>query len=181
MGLTLSSWIDEFVSQFYKPTNILILGLDNAGKTQILYCMKMGHAITNTVPTLGFNLEEISYKHLTFKAWDLGGQTKFRQMWHHYYDDTDAVIFVLDSQDRDRFKEAKHELEALLNQEKLRNAPFLIFANKQDLPQAAEVTEIKKVLEWHRWKWKENFHLVACTALENHRIKNGMDWLASVI
>ena len=71
MGLIISSWLDDFVSQFYKPTNILILGLDNAGKTQILYCMKMGKAITNTVQTLGFNLEEIYYKHLTFKAWDL--------------------------------------------------------------------------------------------------------------
>lgn len=181
MGLAISSWIDDFVNHFYKPTNIIILGLDNAGKTQILYCMKLDKPITNTIPTLGFNLEEISYKHLTFKAWDLGGQTRFRQMWHHYYEDTDAVIFVVDSQDRERFKEAKIELEALLNQEKLRDVPFLIFANKQDLPQAAEITELKKVFQLHRWTWRQNLHIVACNALENHRIKKGLDWLASVI
>ena len=181
MGLTLSSWLDSFVNHFYKPTSIIILGLDNAGKTQILYCMKLGQSISNTIPTLGFNIEEISYKNLTFKAWDIGGQSAYRQMWHHFYDDADAVIFVLDSQDRDRFKEAKQELHALLNQEKLRELPFLIFANKQDLPNAAEITELKKVLELHKWNYKNNIKIVACTALDNHRITTGMDWLAGTI
>ena len=181
MGLVISSWIDNYVAQFWKPTTMLILGLDNAGKTQILYCMKLGEAISNTMPTMGFNLEEIKYKNLTFKAWDLGGQTKFRQMWHHYYEGIDAVIFVIDSNDRDRFKESKSELHALLDQESLRNVPFLIFANKQDLPHSAELTEIKKKFELHRYEYRENIHVVACEAINNTRITTGLDWLANAI
>ena len=181
MGLIISSWLDSWAQQFWKPTSMLILGLDNAGKTQILYCMKLGEAIQNTMPTMGFNIEEITYKNLTFKAWDLGGQTRFRQMWHHYYEGCDAVIFVIDSNDRDRFKEAKNELHALLDQESLRNTPFLIFANKQDLPQAAEITEIRRKFELNRYQWRENIHLVACEAINNTRITTGLDWLANAV
>ena len=181
MGLVVSKWLEELTAKFYKPTQILILGLDNAGKTQTLYCMKLGESISNTIPTLGFNLEEIKYKHLTFRAWDIGGQTKFRQMWHHYYETADAVIFVLDSADRNRFKEAKNELDALLNQEHLKDKPFLVFANKQDLPCAAELTEIKKALQWNRWEHRDKIHMLACTAIENQRIQAGLEWLSSVV
>lgn len=181
MGLIISSWFDDWVGQFFQPTQMLLLGLDNAGKTQILYCMKLGEAISNTMPTMGFNIEQIQYKNLTFKAWDLGGQTKFRQMWHHYYEHTDAVIFVIDSNDRERFNESKQELHALLNTECLRNCPFLIFANKQDLPQAAEITELKKKFELHRFDYRQNVHLVACEAINNTRITTGLDWLANAI
>ena len=181
MGLVLSSWMEDWIGQFFKPTTMLILGLDNAGKTQILYCMKLGEAITNVIPTLGFNIEEIQYKNLTFKAWDLGGQTKFRQMWHHYYESTDAVIFVIDSNDKDRFNEAKQELHALLDQECLRNVPFLIFANKQDLPCAAELVEMKKKFELERYSYRGNVHMVACEAINNVRITTGLDWLSSQV
>jgi len=181
MGLILSSWMDDWVGRFFQPTQILILGLDNAGKTQILYCMKLGQSITNTIPTMGFNIEEIQYKNLTFKAWDLGGQARFRQMWHHYYEHTDAVIFVIDSNDRQRFQESKQELHALLNQEVLRNCPFLIFANKQDLPEAAELSEIKKIFQLHLFDYRNNVNIVACEAIHNTRIEKGLDWLANAI
>ncbi len=181
MGLIFSSWLDEYVSKFFQPTQILLLGLDNAGKTQILYCMKLGEALSNTVPTLGFNIEQIEYKNLTFKAWDLGGQTKFRGLWHHYYESTNAVIFVIDSNDKDRFNESKQELHALLNTECLRNCPFLIFANKQDLPHAAELTELKKIFELHLFNYRGNVHMIACEAINNTKITNGMDWLANAI
>lgn len=181
MGLLFSSFIDEIVNNFRKPTSILILGLDNAGKTQVLYCMKLDHAITNTVPTLGFNLEEFNYKNLSIKAWDLGGQTKFRAMWHHYFEDVNGIIFVIDSQDRSRFADAKNELENLLNNEKLSDVPFLVFANKQDLPDAAEITEIKRKFDWAELSKLHNIHMVACVASENHKINVGLDWLSSAI
>jgi ADP-ribosylation factor protein 1 len=102
-------------------------------------------------------------------------------MWHHYYEHTDAVIFVIDSNDRDRFKESKAELHALLNQEILRNCPFLIFANKQDLPQAAEITELKRIFEIGHFDYRGNVHLVACEAINNTRIEKGLDWLSNAI
>lgn len=181
MGLLVSSFIDEIVNRFRKPTSILILGLDNAGKTQVLYCMKLDHPISNTVPTLGFNLEEFQYKNLSIKAWDLGGQTKFRTMWHHYFEDVNGIIFVIDSQDRSRFADAKNELENLLNNEKLADVPFLVFANKQDLPEAAEITEIKRKFDWEELSKLHDIHIVACIASENHKINVGLDWLSNSI
>ena len=181
MGLLLSTVFEDIMNRLKGRTSLLILGLDNAGKTQILYCMKLGHCITNTVPTLGFNMEEFEYKHLTIKAWDLGGQDKYRSMWHHYFHDVDGVIFVVDSQDRDRFSDAKAELHALLKREELRDVPFLVFANKQDLPYAAELVELKKQLGWDFVKDREKLHIVACTATENHRVNIGLDWMVNSI
>ena len=181
MGLLLSTFFEDLIKSLQRRTRLLILGLDNAGKTQILYCMKLGHCITNTVPTLGFNLEEFKYKNLTINAWDLGGQAKLRTMWHHYYQDVDGVIFVVDSQDRHRFKDAREELYALLDHEELREVPVLVFANKQDLPNAAEVEELKTALGWERISNREKLHMIACTATENHRVNVGLDWMVSTV
>lgn len=85
---------------------ILMLGLDNAGKTTILYQMKLNEAVAS-VPTVGFNVEEVNYKGLHFNVWDIGGQTKLRSLWHHYYSGSDAVIYVLDSSDEERIELAK--------------------------------------------------------------------------
>jgi small GTP-binding protein len=181
MGLLLSSLIEDVLNRFRKETSLLILGLDNAGKTQILYCMKLGQCITNTVPTLGFNMEEFKYKNVTIKAWDLGGQDRFRKLWHHYFQAVDGVIFVVDSQDRHRFADAKAELHGLLKREELRDVPFLVFANKQDLPHAAEVVELKERLCWDAVKHRDQLHMVACTASENHRVSVGLEWMVNAI
>ena len=88
---------------------ILMLGLDGAGKTTILYQMKLNEAVSS-VPTVGFNVEEVNYKGLQFTVWDIGGQTKLRDLWHHYYQGSDAVIYVLDSADEERIQLAKETL-----------------------------------------------------------------------
>jgi len=181
MGLILSSFLEQIMAKFNKKTTVLVLGLDNAGKTQILYCMKMGMAIEHTVPTLGFNIEEFKYKNLTFKAWDIGGQTKFRSMWHHYFEGVDAVIYVIDSADRQRFPESKKELQSLLEYDQLRTLPFLVFANKQDLPHAAEIVELKSRFEWHLYGKTNAMHMIGCCAVRNEKISVGLDWLANAV
>lgn len=180
MGIVLTKYLEEWYTSFFKPTQILILGLDNAGKTQILYCMKLGQAITNTIPTMGFNVEEIKYKNLTINAFDLGGQNKFRSMWTHYYEGTDAVIFVVDSHDRGRFKDVKAELHAAMENDYLKNTPFLIFANKQDLPHAAEVTELKKTLCISEDGLRD-VRIIACSAINNEKIELGLKWLSNIL
>ena len=154
-------------------------------KILIVYEYQILFEILNEInENLNFEIKKSNkneYKNLKFKEWDLGGQTRFRQMWHHYYEHTDAVIFVIDSNDRERFQESKQELHALLNQECLRNCPFLIFANKQDLPQAAEIQEIKRVFQLDSFNYRGNVHLVACEAINNTRITKGLDWLANSI
>ena len=80
---------------------MLMVGLDAAGKTTILYKMKLGEIVT-TIPTIGFNVETVEYKNIKFTMWDVGGQDKLRPLWRHYFQNTNGVIFVVDSNDRDR-------------------------------------------------------------------------------
>lgn len=71
--------------------------------------------------------------------WDVGGQDKIRPLWRHYFQNTQGIIFVVDSNDRDRIGEAREELQRMLNEDELRDAILLVFANKQDLPVCAAV------------------------------------------
>merc|ERR1719197_2032653 len=99
MGLSFSRIWDRIVSKQEK--RILMVGLDAAGKTTILYKLKLGDVVT-TIPTVGFNVESVEYKNIEFTVWDIGGQHLIRPLWRHYYQGTEAVIFVVDSNDRER-------------------------------------------------------------------------------
>lgn len=85
-------------------------------------------------PFSGFNVETVEYKNIQFTVWDVGGQDKIRPLWRHYFQNTQGIIFVVDSNDRDRVVEAREELQRMLNEDELRDALLLVFANKQDLP-----------------------------------------------
>merc|ERR1712014_351254 len=98
---------------------ILMVGLDAAGKTTILYKLKLNEVIT-TIPTVGFNVETVEYKNIRFTVWDIGGQDKIRKLWRHYYQNTQAVIFVIDSNDWDRIEDAREELAKMLMEEEMR-------------------------------------------------------------
>ena len=103
MGQIIFKLLNSFADMKAK---ILLLGLDGAGKTTILYQMKLNESITS-VPTVGFNVEEVNYKGLQFTVWDIGGQSKLRDLWHHYYSGSDAVIYVLDAADEERIELAR--------------------------------------------------------------------------
>ncbi|EAT84442.1 hypothetical protein HBI56_111660 [Parastagonospora nodorum] len=160
-----------------KETRILILGLDNAGKTTLLYRLKIGEVVT-TIPTIGFNVESVTYNKLNFNVWDLGGQTSIRPYWRCYYANTAAVIFVIDSTDIDRLTTASEELRAMLNEEELRDAALLVFANKQDQPGAKGAGEISEALRLGELK-DRNWSIVACSAVDGTGVTEGMDWLSS--
>lgn len=130
-----------------KEMRILMVGLDAAGKTTILYKLKLGEIVT-TIPTIGkfwlsrvcwltdwllsgFNVETVEYKNISFTVWDVGGQDKIRPLWRHYFQNTQGLIFVVDSNDRERIGEAREELMRMLAEDELREAVLLIFANKQ--------------------------------------------------
>ncbi|XP_067412840.1 ADP-ribosylation factor 6-like isoform X1 [Emydura macquarii macquarii] len=128
-----------------KEMRILMLGLDAAGKTTILYKLKLGQSVT-TIPTVGFNVETVTYKNVKFNVWDVGGQDKIRPLWRHYYTGTQGLIFVVDCADRDRIDEGRQELHRIINDREMRDAIILIFANKQDLPDAMKPHEIQEKL-----------------------------------
>ncbi|XP_065176095.1 uncharacterized protein LOC135805904 [Sycon ciliatum] len=132
---------------------ILMLGLDAAGKTTILYKLKFKPPI----PQISFNVETVEpMEGLTFTVWDVGGQDKIRPQWHHYFKGTEGLIFVVDSADSSRFAEARAELHSILDSEEMRGVPLIVYANKQDLPNAAppsvliEKLQLSK-LSGHQW------------------------------
>ncbi len=84
--------------------------------------------------TVGFNVETVTYKNVRFNVWDVGGQDKIRPLWRHYYTGTQGLVFVVDSQDRERIEEAKQELHRILSDREMKECLLLVFANKQDLP-----------------------------------------------
>ena len=131
MGILISHLFASFL-ECEKEHKLLMLGLDAAGKTTILNRLNLGE-ISTTVPTIGFNIETVKYKQITFSAWDLDGQSLIRKWWSHYYKGTSAVIFVVDSNDTNRFELAKKEVDAITQAPELENVPLLVFANKQDL------------------------------------------------
>jgi len=111
MGLTLSSVFGRLFGK--KQMRILMVGLDAAGKTTILYKLKLGEIVT-TIPTIGFNVETVEYKNICFTVWDVGGQDKIRPLWRHYFQNTQGLIFVVDSNDRERITEAQEELQKMV-------------------------------------------------------------------
>jgi len=159
-----------------KEKRILMVGLDAAGKTTVLYKLKLGEIVT-TIPTIGFNVETVQYKKINFTVWDVGGQDKIRPLWRHYYSNTNGLIFVVDSNDRDRISEAAEELQKMLREEELKDAVLLVFANKQDLPGAMSVSEMTDKLGLHSVgarKW----YIQSTCATSGDGLYEGLDWLA---
>jgi ADP-ribosylation factor-like protein 1 len=161
---------------------------------------QIGEVVT-TIPTIGFNVESVTYKNLKFNVWvccvpkaakitllpcltldatlvrqDLGGQTSMRPYWRCYYANTAAVIFVVDSTDIERLGTASDELQAMLNEEELRDSALLVFANKQDQPGAKGAGEISEALKLGELR-DRNWSIVACSTIDGKGIDEGMDWL----
>ncbi|KAH3744912.1 ADP-ribosylation factor 1 [Pelomyxa schiedti] len=159
-----------------KDMRILMVGLDAAGKTTILYKLKLGEIVT-TIPTIGFNVETVEYKNINFTVWDVGGQDKIRPLWRHYFQNTQGLIFVVDSNDRERISEAHDELQKMLNEDELREAIVLVFANKQDLPNAMTVSELTDKLGMHTLRNRKWFIQATC-ATSGDGLYEGLDWLS---
>eukprot|EP00045_Choanoeca_perplexa_P000618 m.15173 g.15173 ORF g.15173 m.15173 type:complete len:183 (-) comp10428_c0_seq1:230-778(-) len=160
-----------------KEMRILMVGLDAAGKTTILYKLKLGEIVT-TIPTIGFNVETVEYKNISFTVWDVGGQDKIRPLWRHYFQNTQGLIFVVDSNDRERVGEAREELNRMLAEDELRDAVLLVFANKQDLPNAMGAAEITEKLGLHNLR-NRNWYIQATCATNGEGLYEGLDWLST--
>eukprot|EP00927_Polykrikos_kofoidii_P018072 TRINITY_DN18300_c0_g1_i2.p1 TRINITY_DN18300_c0_g1~~TRINITY_DN18300_c0_g1_i2.p1 ORF type:complete len:183 (+),score=30.52 TRINITY_DN18300_c0_g1_i2:200-748(+) len=158
---------------------IMMVGLDAAGKTTILYKFKLGDVI-HTVPTVGFNVESIEYRNIKFTVWDIGGQDRIRPLWRHYFVGTQAIIFVVDSSDRGRIEEAREELMKLLREEVLQDVALLVFANKQDLPKAMSASTIADQLTLNMLPTKRWFVKASC-AVTGEGLYDGLDWLATTL
>lgn len=175
MGLTISSVLTRLFGK--KQMRILMVGLDAAGKTTILYKLKLGEIVT-TIPTIGFNVESVEYKNICFTVWDVGGQGKIRPLWRHYFQNTQGLIFVVDSNDRDRISEAEKELHNMLREDELRDAVLLVYANKQDLPNAMNASELTEKLGLGHLRNRQWFIQATC-ATQGQGLYEGLDWLSN--
>jgi len=171
--------IGRLLKKAPKDTRLLMVGLDSAGKSTILYKLKLGDFV-NTIPTLGFNVETITFKELRFTIWDVGGQDKIRPLWRHYFQNTSGMIYVVDSNDRDRVDEAAQELWRLLGEEELHNIAVLVLANKQDLPNAMNDRELTQSLRMQSFK-NLQWLIQPCCAVNGRGLSEGMEWLANTL
>ena len=172
--------ISKYFFCFKKHVRIIMIGLNGAGKTSILYQLKLSDLV-ETIPTIGFNVEEIRYKSLNISIWDMGGnniiyENEVRKLWRHYYLEADGIIFVVDSTDKERFEQAKKALSLLIFDEELKGVPLLVYANKQDLNEAVYPNELFEYLNLKNIK-NNKWLLQGTSALNGNGIKEGFDWL----
>lgn len=177
MGGLFSRLFDRLIGKTEK--RILMVGLDAAGKTTILYKLKLGEIVT-TIPTIGFNVETVEYKNISFTVWDVGGQDKIRPLWRHYFQNTQGLIFVVDSNDRERLTEARNELTRMLSEDELRDAVLLVFANKQDLPNALSAGEMTQKLGLNTLHGR-SWYIQATCATSGNGLYEGLDWMAKTL
>ena len=208
MGIVMSRLFESLFGS--KEVRILILGLDNAGKTTILYRLQNeSDEAVQTIPTIGFNVETLQYKNIKvrltlsmlagqsgvddwrvthtcisrcfqFQVWDLGGQTSIRPYWRCYYPNTDAIIFVVDSADIERMPVARGELAAMLEEEDLKDSILLVFANKQDQKGAMDAEQISDALGLPEVRNRQ-WSIQETSALKGKGLFEGFDWLVTCI
>lgn len=154
---------------------ILLLGLDNAGKTTLLKALA-SEDVSHITPTQGFNIKSVQSANFKLNVWDIGGQKTIRPYWRNYFENTDVLIYVIDSADRHRFAETSLELQELLEEEKLCGVPLLIYANKRDLVSSASNEDIIKELMLHEIRGR-NWTLQACSAIHGEGVQDGLVWL----
>ncbi|KAL3041691.1 ADP-ribosylation factor-like protein 3 [Trematomus bernacchii] len=158
-----------------QEVRLLLLGLDNAGKTTLLKQLA-AEDISHITPTQGFNIKSVQSSGFKLNVWDIGGQRKIRPYWKNYFENTDVLIYVIDSSDRKRFEETGLELADLLEEETLAAVPLLVFANKQDLTTATPASELAECLSLHTIR-DRMWQVQACSAVTAEGLQDGMNWV----
>ncbi|KAI8810396.1 ADP-ribosylation factor-like 3-like protein [Cladochytrium replicatum] len=162
-----------------KELRILLLGLDNAGKTSILKRLA-SEDITEIKPTQGFNIKSVQQDGFKMNVWDIGGQKAIRQYWRNYFESTDVLIYIIDSADRRRLEETGGELSLLLEEAKLVGVPLLVMANKQDLVTALPASEIATGLNLNTIR-NRPWQIQPCSAKTGDGVSEGMEWAMQAI
>jgi ADP-ribosylation factor-like protein 1 len=184
MGLSLSSLFTSLSSLVRwskdQDVRILMLGLDSAGKTTILYRMQIGEVVS-TIPTIGFNVETVQYQNIKFQVWDLGGQSSIRPYWRCYFPNTSAIIYVIDSSDSNRLATSRTELLTMLSEDELKGVPLLVFCNKQDVEGALKPENISEELGLAGGETSRPWSVRGCCAIKGEGLNDGLDWLVNAI
>ncbi|KAG9142838.1 hypothetical protein Leryth_005580 [Lithospermum erythrorhizon] len=181
MGLSFTKLFSRLFAK--REMRILMVGLDSCLEVSCYVnrvCDLFPQLSFNMLCMVGFNVETVEYKNISFTVWDVGGQDKIRPLWRHYFQNTQGLIFVVDSNDRDRVVEARDELHRMLNEDELRDAVLLVFANKQDLPNAMNAAEITDKLGLHSLR-QRHWYIQSTCATSGEGLYEGLDWLSNNI
>lgn len=178
MGFIISK--DKEIASQKRP-HLLMLGLDNTGKTTLFNRINSSQSEwIREGPTVGYNVQPIRFRKLSCRLWDVGGKRPIRTLWKHYYQGTDALIYVVDSTDSERFPDAADEIKRVLSHQEMKNVPVLVIANKQDLPTAYKPCEVKKQLALSEFEGNSIiFH--GTSAVTGKGVKKGVKLLHKII
>uniref|UniRef100_A0A8C4Q041 ADP-ribosylation factor n=1 Tax=Eptatretus burgeri TaxID=7764 RepID=A0A8C4Q041_EPTBU len=138
----------------------------------------MVHSWRTIAHRAGFNVETVEYRKISFTVWDVGGQDKIRPLWRHYFQNTQGLIFVVDSNDTERIAEAREELVRMMAEDELKDAVLLVFANKKDLPNAMTDTDVIDKMGMHAMRNRQWFVQSTC-ATSGEGLFEGLDWLSA--
>ncbi|KAJ1088009.1 hypothetical protein NDU88_001168 [Pleurodeles waltl] len=157
-----------------KEARILMLGLDAAGKSTLLYKLKFNEPFS-TIPTIGFNVEMIqAEKHFALTVWDVGGQLKMRKLWCYYFEGADGLVYVIDSANKQHLEEARRQFEQILKNELVKNVPVVVMANKQDLPGALNAEEITRTFNMKKHCSDRDWFVQPCCAITGQGLTEGL-------
>lgn len=180
----------EWMGFFQKSANIIFLGLDNAGKTTLLY-MLQSDRFTQTDSTIHPHQAEVTIGNIRFNSYDLGGHLQARKTWTDYCGTVDGIIFMVDAAAQDRLGEAKKELEGLLQMPELQNVPFVVFGNKIDMKGSLKEEELREVLglQYHQTFGKDPtaktgnrpIEVFMCSVMKRVGYADGFQWLSAFI
>ncbi|KAJ2720247.1 ADP-ribosylation factor-like protein 2 [Coemansia sp. Benny D115] len=159
-----------------KQLRILVLGLDNAGKTTAMRRLN-NQPIDTISPTLGFSISTLQVHAYRVDFWDVGGQRTIRPYWRNYFEQTDGIIWVVDSADRARLDDCRQELHQLLKEDRLAGASLLVLANKQDLDGALTKEQVAECLQLELLGQSHHWRIFSCSAVTGDGLKEGLDWL----
>ena len=164
-----------------KICNALMVGQDFAGKTSILIAGKMpGEEITTTIPTIGFNVETVTSFSTNLTVWDITG-SRIKTYWPCYYQNLNSIIWVEDCHDDSAIDLSKRELFSLLSSEDLKGYPLLVFANKQDLPNAYDAMELINRFNLHSLDGERPWRVFNTIATDNYGLQEGFNWLHEMV
>jgi len=174
-----------------KKRRIVILGLDNCGKTTFLNLLKF-NSFKNYSPTMHPNNSIIKINNLEISMYDMGGHKTSRKLWNDYIINVDAIIFIVDSSDISRISESSTELHKLLDNIKIDIPwkPILVFGNKIDVNGSPGLGDFKRMLNIEfMTTGKDNFKLYKirplevfmCSFYKKLGLKDGLDWLTNIL
>ncbi|EMR10551.1 hypothetical protein PNEG_01257 [Pneumocystis murina B123] len=158
-----------------KEIRILMLGLDNAGKSTIVKKIS-GEDVTTISPTVGFNIKTLIWDCYKLNIWDIGGQKVLRGYWRNYFECTDAIVWTVDLTDRMRVKECCEVLKILLKEDRLLGTSLLILGNKCDMESGMDIEELKSYLELEDIT-SHSYNIFKVSALLGLKLYDAFKWL----